>query len=320
MSKLKIDLKENGLHSLWRGIEAYQEYTQAQDKWLLKEAIMFVHHGIELLMKEILVEHSEYLIFDDIGRDTVKKQKKANLEKTGVFYLQDPPKTVTFLDAIKRVEAFVQSSELDEALATWLYELNQLRNQLEHYAIEADAERVVKLLSNIREPLLELFEAQIGGIKREEPEQISNAWTNVKNIASEALLKEVEVAELIQHFQGQEIPGRIFSLDGSIILPTFKHVQHNFRINKLQHRTIVDVFAESDSESWVIEVKMGRFLSPQALYQVSAVSSALDNAVPWLVFFGKLHNPMREQARDLGILLTGSQEWQELKNIIGKVE
>jgi hypothetical protein len=318
MPSFKISLKENGLHSLWRGIEAYQKYARTQDKWLLKEAIMFVHHGIELLMKEMLARHSEYLIFDDIGPDTVKKQKKANREEIGIFYLPKPPKTATYLDAISRVEAFIQPQELDEALATRLYELNQLRNQLEHYAIEADAERIVKLLGNIREPLLDLFEAQIGGVKKEEPREVSSTWVDIKNIASEALLKEVEVAEMVQHFQGQEVPGSIFNFDGVIVLPTFKKVAQGVRLNELR-RTEIDILAESDSETWVIEVKIGRFLRSQGLHRVSAVSSALGNARPWLVFFGELQDSMRELARDLGILLTGYQEWQELKTLIGEV-
>jgi hypothetical protein len=150
----KISLKENGLHSLWRGIESFQAYTKTQDKWLLKEAIVFVHQGIELLMKQMLVQHSEYLIFEDIGPETVKKQKQANSQGIGIFYLSSPPKTVTYLDSIGRVEAFVKPPELDEPLITRLHELNRLRNQLEHYAIEADVEQIVRLLGNVREPVL----------------------------------------------------------------------------------------------------------------------------------------------------------------------
>jgi hypothetical protein len=55
---------------------------------------MYVHHGVELLMKQILVQHSEYLLFDDLGDATLKKQKQANKEQTGVFQLEKPPRTV----------------------------------------------------------------------------------------------------------------------------------------------------------------------------------------------------------------------------------
>jgi hypothetical protein len=314
-SIFKINLKENGLHSLWRGIESYQEYTRTQGRWRLKEAIIFIHHGIELLMKEMLVQHSEYLIFDDIGPDTVKKQKQATSEGIGIFYLPKPPKTVAYMDAISRVEAFIQPPELDEPLVTRLYELNQLRNQLEHYAIEADAEQVVRLLGSIREPLLNLFEAQIGGIKKEEPTKVYRTWTDMESLAHEGLLREREVAELVQHFRGQEVPGYLFNLEGNIILPIFRSVECGVRPDKPRWSEI-DIFAETDSDPWVIEVKTGRTLKMHGLYQVAAVSSALGRTTPWLVFFGELHQNIRQQAKDLGVLLTGIQEWQELERLV----
>lgn len=311
----KISLRENGLHSLWHGIESYQKYIRTQDKWLLKEAIMFVHHGIELLMKEILIKHSEYLIFDDIGPDTVKKQKRANSQGIGIFFLPKPPKTATYLDAISRVEAFIQPPELDESLVTRLQELNRLRNQLEHYAVEADIERIVRLLGNIRKPLLNLFEAQIGGIKKEEPTGVHKAWDNIENLAHEGFLREKEVAILVQHFSGQEVPGRLFNLDGNVILPTFKNIVHGAGTDKLRGIEI-DVFAESDSETWVIEVKTGRRLATRGLHRVATVSSVFDRATPWLVFFGEPHAIVRQQAKDLGVLLTGLQEWEELESFV----
>ena len=314
-SSFRISLKENGLHSLWRGIESYQKYIRTQDKWLLKEAIMFIHNGIELLMKEMLVRHSEYLIFEDIGPNTVKKQKEANEKGIGIFYLPKPPKTVTYLDAISRVEAFIQPPQLSESLITRLYELNQLRNQLEHYAVEADVDRIIRLLGNIRGPLLDLFEAQLGGVKREEPVRVSKTWADIEHRAHEAMLREKEVADLVRHFQGQEVPGYLFNLEGHIILPAFKRVLHGARIRKLRWVEI-DVFAEADDESWVIEVKTGRMLRMAGLYQVAAVSTALERATPWLVFFGEPHNAAREQAKDLGVLLTGIQEWQELDRLV----
>lgn len=46
--KFAISLRENGLHSLWRGIESYETFDETQDKLALKEAIMLLHHGLEL--------------------------------------------------------------------------------------------------------------------------------------------------------------------------------------------------------------------------------------------------------------------------------
>ena len=54
--KITLTLKENGYHSLEKGLTVFKDFEQSEDAFLLKEAIMFLHHGIELLMKQALVE------------------------------------------------------------------------------------------------------------------------------------------------------------------------------------------------------------------------------------------------------------------------
>ncbi|MGB3587122.1 MAG: hypothetical protein WBA23_11310, partial [Tunicatimonas sp.] len=68
--KLKISLEANGIHSFNRGLNTFSDYEQGdkKDDFLLKESIMFLHHGIELLMKQMLVNTAdESLIFSDIS-------------------------------------------------------------------------------------------------------------------------------------------------------------------------------------------------------------------------------------------------------------
>jgi hypothetical protein len=317
-SRFNIGLKENGQHSLWRGIESYQRYKETQDKWLLKEAVMFLHHGIELLMKETLVRHSEYLIFEDLGENTVKKQKQAIEKGIGIFYLPKPPRTVTYLDAIDRVEAFVNPPELDEPLLTRLKELNQHRNQLEHYAVDADAETIVHLIANLHKPLLKLFEAQLGGIEQEEPAEVSETVDDMQRLASEYRLKEQEVYALVQRFRGQKVPGHLFNVSGEFVLPDFAKakVLPNYRPSELEGAEI-DVFGESEQARWVIEVKVGlsRRALLWALAQVSA-NSAMLNATAWLVVFTDVPAQFRKMAQQQNVLMTGASEWKELKQRI----
>ena len=98
-NRMKIALRDNGLHSLWKGIAAYESAkADDDDVWSFKDAIMFMHHGVELLMKQILVNHSEYLVIEDLSESTVKKQKQANEEGIGVFSLQRPPLEISIED------------------------------------------------------------------------------------------------------------------------------------------------------------------------------------------------------------------------------
>lgn len=78
--KIRISLKENGIHSFNKGLSDFAEYEKdnKQDDFKLKEAILFIHHGIELLLKQVLVDTGgEYLIFADLKQETIKKNHKS---------------------------------------------------------------------------------------------------------------------------------------------------------------------------------------------------------------------------------------------------
>ena len=158
--EFRITLLQNGIHSLERGFESVDRYLREEDEFLLKEAILFIHHGIELLLKQLLAKESRFLIFSDL-RNVVKRQREANQKGTDIFSLEDPPHTISYPEAIDRVDAFLDIPEFVHHLQRDLRELNRLRNQLEHYAIRTDKVGTVRLLSKIRAPLIELFEAQI---------------------------------------------------------------------------------------------------------------------------------------------------------------
>ena len=315
--KLSISLRENGLHSLSRGIEAYEEYDKSHEKLLLKDAIMFLHHGIELLMKEILVKHSAFLIFEDI-RDASRKQKIANTSGLGIFFIEKPPKTVAFDEAISRVDAFIKPAELTDHLQSKLVQLNQLRNQLEHYAFEADVEEVTQLLASLHNPLIQLFEAQLGDIKRLQPPKVVQAWSTVQSAAKFYSELEEDVWKTVQQFKGQVVPGRLFGLEGQVTLPVFTQVLANPRVTTDGGRTVeVDVLCEGEDLRWIIEVKGGsqahRALS--ALDQLFYLSS-ITHAQPWLVIFADASPHFRQEAKQRNIMLTDEQEWQELKSLV----
>jgi len=63
-SSLSIGLLDNCYHSLKRGYELWNFVKErndrndrnAEDGWLLKESIIWVHHGIELALKKMLAQ------------------------------------------------------------------------------------------------------------------------------------------------------------------------------------------------------------------------------------------------------------------------
>jgi hypothetical protein len=124
----KISLRENGEHSFKRSLESYKAYESSRELMLLKDTIMFLHQSIELLMKEMLVSHSPYLIFEEL-KDIPRTQMEANKQGMGIFFIEKPPRSVTYEVAIDRVEAFLNPIELDENLKQNLNRLNRLRNR-----------------------------------------------------------------------------------------------------------------------------------------------------------------------------------------------
>lgn len=159
--EFRITLLQNGIHSLERGFESVDGYLRKEeDEFLLKEAILFIHHGIELLLKQLLVQESRFLIFSDLS-SVVRRQREANQKGVDIFSLEKPPLTISYPEAIERVDAFLDVPEFIPNLQRDLGKLNQLRNRLEHYAIRTDRVGTIRLLSKIRAPLIELFEAQI---------------------------------------------------------------------------------------------------------------------------------------------------------------
>ena len=314
-NRMKIDLLDNGLHSLWRGIEAYESAKTADDIWSFKDAIMFIHHGIELLMKQILANHSEYLVFDDLSDSTVSKQKQANKQGVGVFFLPKPPKSVTYLNAIRRVEAFINPADLDDDLVSALEKLNSLRNQIEHYAVDLEKQDVTKLLGKIHEPLLNLLDSQLGGIREKQPAPVIKAWEGITSIMEIAIAAEKRVADIAARFNGQLIEGNLFAKDIPIQLPIVRQVYQGKRWKIDDHAVEVDVLAESDTGNWVVEVKASRSLQGASFLQVKYSAHSL-NATPWLVFTGVATERNLQLAHELGVLLTDSPRLDSLEKLL----
>jgi hypothetical protein len=311
-----ISLRENGIHSLSRGIEAFVENSKSQEKMLLKEAIMFLHHGVELLMKQILIKSNAFLIFEDL-RDAARKQKQADKLGVNIFMLNPPPKTVTFEEAINRVEAFIKPSKFGTNLRDDLVLLNQLRNQLEHYAIEVDKEDVVQLLSALHNPLLDLFDDEIGNIRRGQPFLIERGWDQIEDLARFYSEMEDKVYKVVQLFDNQRIPGHLFNSPQDIILPKFSTIKTQSLLEIGGNKYRSDILGENDNGIWLVEVK-GMVNSNAEKYILEQLTAYRQqpNLQVWLVMFKEISKAFREEARKRNILVTGDPEWKELRIVV----
>lgn len=318
--KFTITLKENGIHSLDRGLEIFNNFEQSKDEYLLKEAIMFLHNGIELLMKQVLVEKAgEYLIYADISEETTKKVINAKKQNISVFNLPKPPHTATYLEVISRVRAFVNNPELEESLETRLKDLNSIRNNIEHYAIDEEIQKTEELVVKVRKPLLEFFRKGIRGFKQENSKQVSKKWEVVSRTITEYELIEKEIFVTIQKFNGQKIPGELLGYKEEIILPKFESIFTNYRSENVRFKIdIIDILAENENEKWVFEVKNGfrtQKIADDVIDQIKRILSHI-KAKSWVIVFNEISPILKEKFLKEGIYISSLKDWNRIKAII----
>lgn len=311
-NKFKISLKENGVHSFIRGIEVFREYSDSLDDLLLKDSIQFLHHGIELLLKQLLVNHNEFLIFEDI-KNLHKKQKQADEKGVELFRLDSPPKTISYSQAVERVGVFIKPPEFTKKLEGMLSRLNKLRNQIEHYELEADKEEIFRLFDVIHKPLIDLFDARIGGIRGQVEELVS---ATSKDLASDiAKLNELdqEVQKVMCQFSNQVVPGQLFQKKGSITLPHFKNVDLSF--NHSEMNLEADILAENTQARWVVEIKrsLRPYKNPSDIVRILLANSLELGAQPWLIVFDEVPERVQKDALEANIMITDLKNWDELK-------
>ncbi|MCH8499077.1 MAG: hypothetical protein LAT63_11410 [Marinobacter sp.] len=170
---LKIGLLDNGSHSLKRGFEMWTQWEESEDAWLLKEAVIWVHHGIELVLKQLLVQTNEFLVFQDVNKAVERLgilRKKNGMKNAGVLDLfdhDDKVMSVGFSNLIERAAITLSICELEDGglLRSYIDRLTRYRNKIVHFSLELDVMEVSTLLSDLLNPLLSVLSREINDIK-----------------------------------------------------------------------------------------------------------------------------------------------------------
>ncbi|MBY0003522.1 hypothetical protein H7S55_25610 [Priestia aryabhattai] len=164
---LKFTLLDNGADSLksaYTNLEILNEIADGGEH-RLKDAVIFLNHGVELLLKYILKQRSPALMFEKIdhylkAKESLKKDKD---KKKTVFDIESKLKTVSLLEALKRIE-YLCDIEIPEKLYNTLLYVNKVRNNFMHYEVELDDKETETLVTNLQvcyEESVEFLEAHI---------------------------------------------------------------------------------------------------------------------------------------------------------------
>jgi len=262
----------------------------------LIEAIIWIHHGIELSIKQLLVQSNEYLIFENID-DAVRKlahlrkqPSMGNAEVLDLFDTNEGVYTVGFGKLVDRAAIMLNIRELSqgEDLREKIDALTNYRNKTVHFAIDVKVEEVINLLGELMEPFLNLLEKHITDknfVKKCAPYVRANAKSLSEVYRLQYAEAEERIEKLLRGFNGMEVSGDYFGIRGRISLPKFYSVERESK----QKDFGFDLFAKSEEESWIIELKMGQPNSSQAHFLVEQSRKYLDkidNAKFWLIILG----------------------------------
>lgn len=170
---MNIDMLHNGMDSLKRGFSSYQEYVEAikeksnpslEDYYVLKQAVLSTHHGVEILLKHILDKKSEFLIVDEMDK-VYQAAYKEKIEKQyrSVFQTSKANKvhTITYEEALSRV-TYICNVDISEALENKLRDLNTVRNALTHAEAVVDDSFIDSVFDGLLLELDVLFRKSIG--------------------------------------------------------------------------------------------------------------------------------------------------------------
>jgi hypothetical protein len=185
---LEFTLLDNGLDSLKKtqeSLKRFNELHRPNSYHLLKDAIIFLNHGIEILLKYILSSRNESLIFKDIKMYMKAKEQLKHLplkEKGFGTYLErniptvfDVPKdklqnkkleTITLREAVDRIELLCDI-EITKEFGDSIYLINKYRNDITHHSIKLTTQEEQELINELKilyVNILGFFEEQIPGI------------------------------------------------------------------------------------------------------------------------------------------------------------
>lgn len=144
----------NGVHSLAEGLRYLNKFLENDDDpYLMKEVIIKIHHGMETLLKDILFQKNPvFLLVEKTSVSQILEYYKGFYEGKNE-YLFDDAKTITPEETIKRLSDLkiisgINSKDYQQLLESFK-SLNADRNKIQHFAIKASPDGIIRSLANL---------------------------------------------------------------------------------------------------------------------------------------------------------------------------
>lgn len=135
-----------------------------------------------------------------------------------------------------------------------------------------------------------------------------------KSLMELSLEGEQRISRLMKHFNEQQVPGELFGLSGSVLLPAFTSVHH---VGGPRDKG-VDIEAESARERWLVQVKIGH-PSLSYLYSIPGQFPPTEDQETkiWLVVLSDIKPSVEERFAREGFLISSLEDLEVLEQLIG---
>ncbi|ADU30996.1 hypothetical protein [Evansella cellulosilytica] len=202
---MNYSLLENGADSLKGAHDSLRSFDNQIDgtDHNLKDAVIFLNHGIEILFKLILKEHSPALMFSNLKEYQNAKVKMKKGGESDVFDVNSSLRTVSLEEAVKRVELLCDI-EITDQLKSYILYINKIRNKIMHYSISLSEQQLHELTSKLKlcyEESIKFLEIHIDGLKEKiEDSRFEMTYdeylTEQAEIMAEMLYEDARIEEM----------------------------------------------------------------------------------------------------------------------------
>lgn len=154
-----MNILENGIDSLKKSLFSLNGIEKNEDSLIeyeLKDIVIKLHHAIETLVKYMIVQKNEFLIYsklDDIFRhkfeNIINKRNK-----------EEDINTIQFIDAIHRLFV-LYDKEITDQDYKYIKELNGVRNSITHYESTMNVNEIKHLITMVLKLMIPIFNEEI---------------------------------------------------------------------------------------------------------------------------------------------------------------
>lgn len=212
---MKISLIDNGLDSLRKGYIHLENYEHLVNKSAsdterfsaLKDSVLSIQHGIEILFKYSLKEKNELLLFTDISKlkEAYKSRREGTIQE---LYELEGVHTVTFKESVERLRD-ICGLPMDEKFIKNLRKVEGWRNSITHSAVLLREIEVARILIKLLADLDNFFGPLIGApyLEGQGRTELDRAYRLTKAVYGELdnKIKGLTVERLIHVLQKYEI-------------------------------------------------------------------------------------------------------------------